>query len=97
MNKRLMNGLIAVNALLLVALVVVGWTPQPVAAQFGMRGDYTMIAGNVTGRKGQAAIYLLDLKSQRMAAVVFDSRTKKLETIAGRVVSKDLQQAGQSR
>jgi hypothetical protein len=86
--------LLAINLLLLVALAVVNLSPQPAAAQFGMRGDYVMISGAATGSNDTAAIYLLDLKSQRMAALLFDSRSKKLRTIAGRVVSNDLRARG---
>jgi hypothetical protein len=90
MNKRSLGILVALNLLLLIGLAVVSLTSQPAAAQFGMRGDYAMIAGKATGRDELAAVYVLELKSQKMIALMFDSRNKKLETIAGRVVSHDM-------
>jgi len=92
MNKRSLGILVALNALLLIGLAVVGLTSQPAVAQFGMRGDYAMIAGQVTGRDDQAAIYVLELKSQKMIALMFDSRNKKLQTLAGRVVGNDIRE-----
>lgn len=96
MNKRTLNTLMSLNVLLVVAMGVV-WLlkPQPASAQFGLRSDYVMIAGDVTGRD-QAAVYILDLKSQRMASVIFDSRNKKLDVVAGREVANDLR-AGHGR
>ena len=84
--------LVALNAVLLIGLAVVSLTRQPAAAQFGMRGDYAMIAGQATGRANQAAVYILELKSQKMIALMFDSRNKKLQTIAGRVVGNDMRE-----
>lgn len=92
MNKRSLGILVVLNALLLIGLAVVSLTSQPAAAQFGMRGDYTMIAGQVVGRDDQAAVYILELKSQKMVALMFDSRNKKLQTIAGRVVGNDMRE-----
>ncbi len=89
MNKRSLGLLCAINLALLVTLAVITFTSQPAVAQFGLRGDYAMIAGQVTGRE-PAAVYILDLKSQRMASVIFDSRNNRLEVIAGREVSNDL-------
>lgn len=92
MNKRSLGVLVALNALLLIGLAVVSLTSQPAVAQFGMRGDYAMIAGQATGRDDQAAVYILELKSQKMIALMFDSRNKKLQTIAGRVVGNDMRE-----
>jgi len=90
MNRHSLGALLALNVVLLVTLAIVSLTAQPAAAQFGMRGDYIMIAGEVAARSNQAAVYILDLKSQKMAAIMFDSRSKKLQAIAGRVVSNDM-------
>ena len=90
MSKRSVGALLVINVVLLTALAVVSLTTQPAQAQLGMRGDYAMIAGQVQGNANVSVVYILDLKSQRIAAITFDSRTKKLQTIAGREVQNDL-------
>lgn len=89
MNRRSLSVLFTLNMVLLAVLAMITLTSEPAAAQFGLRGDYTMIAGEVTGRE-QAAVYILDLKTQRMASVLFDSRNNRLQVVAGRDVSNDL-------
>ncbi len=96
MNRRSLGALVAINAILLAALVVVSLSAAPAIAQFGLRGDYVMVAGDVTGRSDQEAVYILDLKSQKMITLLFDTRTNKLEPVAGRLVSNDLR-VGPSR
>ena len=49
-----------------------------------------VIAGEVTGRSNQQAVYVLDLRNQRIAALLYDSRSKRLEPVAGRNISGDL-------
>lgn len=95
MNKRSLGMLIGLNLVLLAAVTLSVFINQPASAQFGLPGDYVMVAGDVTGRK-QAAVYILDLKSERMAAVMFDSRNQRLEVIAGRELSNDMR-AGPGR
>lgn len=90
MSRRSLRVLLTVNVLLLAALAVVSFSSGPVSAQLGMRGDYVMIAGAVTGRSDQDAVYIFDLKSQKVAALLFDTRKNRLQPIAGRVVSNDL-------
>ncbi len=92
MKRNSLGAFIALNVALLVALLVVLVLPGRTAqAQRGRgRGDYTMISGRVTGRENQAGIYLVELKSARMVALLFDSRTKRLEKIAGRRLADDL-------
>jgi len=91
MNKRSLGVLVVINFVLLSGLAVTFLAGQRAQAQFGLQGDYMMIAGEVTGRAQQAAVYILDLKSQRMATVMFDSRNQRLQLIAGRNVSNDLE------
>ena len=93
MKRNSLGAFIAVNVALLVALLVVLVLPgRPAEAQRGRgRGDYIMVAGRVKGRTNQAGIYIMDLKSYRIAAVLFDSRNQRLETIAGRNMTEDLQ------
>ncbi len=91
MNKGILGILLAVNAVLLVALAVTNLAvTEPAMAQFGMRGDYVMIAGDAAARSDQQAVFILDLKTQKMLALMFDTRNNKLQTIAGRVVGNDM-------
>lgn len=96
MNKRSLGALIALNLVLLVALVVVGLTPQPAAAQFAARGDYMMIAGAVAGREAQASVYIIERNTQRMLALMFRSSDNQFEVIAGRDVAGDVLGGGGS-
>jgi hypothetical protein len=90
MNRRSLAGLILINAVLLASLVVAGFSPQPAAAQFGTGGgEYLMIAGDVTGRNSQAAVYIIDMRSGNVAAIMFNGSNNTLEFIAGRNVSED--------
>jgi hypothetical protein len=90
MNRRSLAGLILINAVLLASLVVVGFSPAPASAQFGSGGGkYLMISGEVTGRSSQAAVYVIDMNSGRVAAILFNGSNNNLEIIAGRNVSED--------
>ena len=54
MNPRSLGALIVLNVALLLALVVVTFSPAPAQAQFGGRADYVMISGFSAGRENQA-------------------------------------------
>lgn len=89
MNKRSLAGLILVNAVLLASLVVTALGPAPARAQFGTGSQYLMISGTVTGRDSQAAVYIVELQSGRVAAIMFNGSNNTLEIIAGRNVAED--------
>jgi hypothetical protein len=90
MNKRSLAGLILINAVLLASLVVASFSPAPAQAQLGgSGGEYLMISGAVTGRTAQAAVYIIELRSGRVAAIMFNGDNNEIEVIAGRNVSND--------
>jgi len=92
MMRRAPRSLIALNAALLIALVVVLLLPQSEAtgqARRG-RGNYTMISGAVMGRKTQAGIYIVETKSFQMAAILYDSRNSRFQVMANRNMFQDL-------
>lgn len=94
MKKDPLGALIALNAILLLALLLILVLPAPPAEAQRRgrgRGDYTMVAGEVTGRSDQSAIYLLELNSNRMLALVYDSRGNRLQILAGRSLVADLE------
>ena len=97
MNKRSISALVALNVVLFAALVVVSLTPQPAQAQFVPRGEFAMIAGSVTGRANQKAIYLVDVKSARMIALMFRSSDNKFELIGSRDIAQDAGLVGERR
>ena len=63
----------------------------------GGGGQYLMIAGDVTGRDSQAAVYIVELSTGRVAAIMFNGSNKTLEIIAGRNVAEDANRATGSR
>ena len=81
MNRRTLRALLALNVVLLVALVLVGLTPSEAQAQRGARAEYIMVSGRVTGRDQQSAVYILDLANARIAAVMYNSSNDKFEEI----------------
>lgn len=92
MKKESLGALIALNIALLVALLLV--FVLPVGEVQGQarrgRGDYSMIAGEVVGRENQSAIYIAELKSFQLAAIMFDSRANRIDLIGVRNMAKDL-------
>ena len=97
MTHRSLAVLIVLNAALLLALGGVVLTPQTAEAQFGSSAKYTMIAGGVTGRSGQDAVYIVDLKTSQVAPIFFNASSKKIEYFNGRTIGDDLKQQDQGR
>ncbi len=98
MTQRSLAGLILINAVLLASLVVAAFSPEPAQAQLGGGGgQYLMIAGNVTGRDSQAAVYIIELRSGRIAAIMFNGSNNNLEIVAGRNVSEDANRPARPR
>lgn len=92
-NRRLLASLVVLNVLLLGALALsVLTTPTPAMAQAtaGRRGDFVMVAGDTsTGR--EQAVYLLDLRSARLATMVVKSADAELRVIDVRELEDDAQ------
>ena len=83
---------------LMASLVGAAFSPEPAAAQFGSGGgEYLMIAGDVTGRDAQAAVYIIDMRSGRVAAILFNGSNNTLDLIAGRNVSDDTSRPANQR
>lgn len=90
MNQRSLATLILINAVLLAALVVTVFSPQPAEAQFGAQRQFLMIAGEVHARGPAAAVYIIDLQSAQMVVARFDSRNERLEFLDGRRITEDM-------
>ncbi len=80
MNIKTLRALIALNVALLVGLLVTVMTPRPAMAQLS-RAEYIMVAGAVTGRTQQNAVYVVDLSSARIVAMMFNGSNNQLEIV----------------
>jgi hypothetical protein len=80
MNAKTLRALIALNVALLVGLLLTVMTPRPAMAQLA-RAEYIMVAGAVTGRTQQNAVYVVDLSSARIVAFMFNGSNKQLEIV----------------
>ena len=91
MNKRSLGSLIALNAALLVALVVTTLTPAPARAQIGFnQAQYMMVSGRITTRRQQAAVYIVEVNSAKMISLLYNSANNKIEWVAARDQLQDL-------
>ncbi|MCC7193627.1 MAG: hypothetical protein IT444_12700 [Phycisphaeraceae bacterium] len=90
MNKRSLGALIALNIVLVVALALVSFLPQPAAAQAFGRAQYIMVAGSAVGRELESVIYIIELNTGRVAAIIFRGSDNTFEPIAGRNIMEDL-------
>ncbi len=97
MTQRSLAVLVVLNVILLAALSVTVFNPTPAQAQFGGGRQYTMIAGEVTGRSGQAAIYIIDMATGRIAPVFYNGSSQKFEFFNGRTVANDVRGIGSNR
>jgi hypothetical protein len=98
MNKQALAVLVLVNVMLLALLSLVVLTPEPAQAQRlgGAGGEYAMVAGDVNGRQ-QDAVYIVNLRTSAVAALMFNSGTGEFEPIARRLISDDINETGRRR
>ncbi len=91
MNQRSLAALIALNVVLLAALAVTVLSPQPAAAQPRTRpGEYLMISGSSPGRQQQDLIYILELKTTRMAVLIYNSANDSITELDKITVGEDI-------
>jgi len=89
MTRRSLSMLIVLNAVLLAALSVSVFSPPAATAQGFSSSTYTMIAGTPTGRSAQDVVYIIDLNTSKMAAVIFNTSNGEFTVLDGRVVAED--------
>lgn len=89
-NRRGRAGLLALNAGLLLTLLLTTISPLASAQRDASRGpgDYTMVAGQVQGLS-ESAIYIVDSNNQEMVAVWWDRSTRQLQPIGFRDLAVD--------
>ena len=97
MNKRSLGALIALNIALLVGLLAAVLSPQQASGQNFVKAQYLMIAGNIQARDQQAMVYIIEMNSGRMAAVLFNSANKNLDVVDGRILANDLAASAKTR
>jgi hypothetical protein len=90
MNKRSVVSLIVVNVVLLAALLVTTFMPQPAEAQMRGRTEYAMISGRLKERDDYDAIYIIELSTGRVMAFTYESENERLTRIDGYDFSRDL-------
>jgi hypothetical protein len=86
MKSALVVLLVCINLALLAALVVVNVSPANAQTERGAN-DYIMVTGKVEA--GFDAVYVIDLKTRRLAAWRFDRTKKTLVAYKGRVLETD--------
>ncbi len=89
-NPQARRGLIVVNVALLMLLAAVSLAPSSHAQRGGgrARGEYTMVAGKVTGSSAHA-VYVVDSSNQDLIALRWSETTKSLEAIGYRDLKED--------
>ena len=92
MNRKSLGALVALNVVLLLALVVVTLAPGQVAQAQGFAAQgYIMVAGEAKNvPQGRKVIYITEISSARMVAVIFNSTNDEFEWVAGRELAQDL-------
>lgn len=90
MSKNRINGLIALNAVLLCGLAVITLAPDAEAQARRARahGQYAMVDAKFLGRE-EAAIIIIDSSNQEMLAIQWDRNRKMLTTIGQRDLGAD--------
>ncbi len=97
MNQRSLSALILINFVLLAAIVAAVVAPQPAKAQFGAGSAYLMIAGEVTGRSQQAAVYIINLRTSAVIPILFNTSNNTINTYPGRIIGQDATEAIRQR
>lgn len=92
MDKRSLGALVALNLVLLGAVMATMLMPEPAQGQLGAlnKVQYLMVAGDVTGRRQQAAVYIIETNTAKMVALFFNSGTNNIEVVGGREIGPDV-------
>lgn len=82
-----MYGLLLLNGILLAALALVTMGPSA-RAQVRPRGEYTAVAGNVSGAMSDV-VYIVDTVNAEMIALMYDPSTKGMVGLGYRNIRAD--------
>ena len=96
--SRTLNGLIALNSVLLAILGLVTLAPNAGATgdANGADGDYIVVGGAINGATSNA-VYVMEQRSSVVVGMIFDRSKKRLEGLAIRNVSADSRRTGPGR
>ena len=86
MKKALIVALVCVNVALLAALIAVN-TSQAQAQTLRGGNDFIMATGKI--ESAFDAVYVIDMKSRRLAAWRFDRTARRLRPYKGRMLTTD--------
>lgn len=87
MRKPLTTFLVTINALLLVAVVLVAFAPRA-TAQSRVRGQYMMVGGTAQGNN-KGILYITDTATMEVVAVQWDDNQRSLNGIGYRNLGDD--------
>lgn len=90
MNAKHLGGLVALNAVLLLALGVLSFAPESADAQIGADrpADYVMVGGRTRGQINNS-IYITDVNNALMVAITYDINRRALVPVGGRNLADD--------
>ena len=92
MNKRSLGALVALNLALLGSVVALALTPpQAAQAQVLQPRQYMMVAGRTRQRDNQDIVYIIELNSARIAALIYNGNNDQWEVPAVVEAAPDLQ------
>lgn len=96
MKIKTMGMLILMNALLLAAVWLVGGSSPQATAQISLNssasgGPYVMVSGASTGDSGVNVVYIVDMRSSRMAAVIYNGSSNTFTPLSVRDLAKDME------
>ena len=91
MNKRSLRALIVLNLVLLGALLFSVVSPDAAFGQRRRGGDrYVMISGMTEQRTDFDVIYVMNVDTNRVAAITYESNNDRFKVIAGHDLTRDL-------
>ena len=90
MNRKSLGALVALNVVLLLALMFVALAPSTTHAQFNQQAYIMIAARGKNVPQDRHIIYITELSTAKMVAVIYDSQKETFDWIAGRPLANDL-------
>ncbi len=96
-NNKILTSLIAFNAIGLIALCVLTFTPD-VTGQAVVRADrFTAVVGEVRSRVNNDIVYVVDTNTNRMVAVEYNLTNQSIEVLGHRDMNRDLKETARTQ
>ena len=91
MNRKSLGALVALNVVLLLALMFVALAPvQPAHAQFNQQAYIMIAARGKNVPQNKHIIYITELSSAKMIALFYDSQREVFDFVGARPLANDL-------